>query len=420
MKEQWTKDLQQKMNGFEVPTIPEGLWEDIDAALENDDKHLVIGDCGKAKGQTINTQHLTPITRHWRKASAAILLLLAIPTALYLLRNKENEIAVVELEKNAPLHEISSSKAKTPKDTEASPTLSTPSAKHIAKATIRKTTIAEAPIDNSSNSAIEEQRHKAEEVKHDSPITKQTEEKASTPSATPEGTHEEPINNYGEDDFTINKKQPENRLYLAMNASGISFSRDMTTTDYTMGYNDPYNVVNDPYNVANNPIKNMDAIPYHEETHHRPISFGLQVGIPVAKDWSVVTGLTYTYLHSEIKDNTGLIFTHTDQKLHFIGIPVQMNYQLYNNRHCNIYLGAGGRAEFGVSGKTNHESKLSHLPVNYSLKAAAGVQVNLFKSLNIYAEPTLQYNIPGSTRYKTYYTEHKTMFDLQLGVRGIP
>ena len=420
MKEQWTKDLQQKMNGFEVPTIPERLWEDIDAALETDDKHLVIGDSGKAKGQTANTQHLTPITRYWRKACAAILLLLAIPTALYLLHNKENEIAVTELEKNAPLHEISSSKAKTPKDTEVFPTLSTPSAKHIAKVTIKNPTIAENPIDNSSNSAIEEQRHKAEEVKQDSPITKQTEEKASTPSATPEGTHEEPINNYGEDDFTINKKQPENRLYLAMNASGISFSRDMTTTDYTMGYNDPYNVVNDPYNVANNPIKNMDAIPYHEETHHRPISFGLQVGIPVAKDWSVVTGLTYTYLHSEIKDNTGLIFTHTDQKLHFIGVPVQMNYQLYNNRHCNIYLGAGGRADFGVSGKTNHESKLSHLPVNYSLKAAAGVQVNLFKSLNIYAEPTLQYNIPGSTKYKTYYTEHKTMFDLQLGVRFIP
>ena len=412
MKEQWTKDLQQKMNGFEVPTIPEGLWEDIDAALENDDKHLVIGDCGKAKGQTTNTQHLTPITRYWRKACAAILLLLAIPTALYLLHNKENEIAVAELKKNAPLHEISSSKAKTPKDTEASPTLSTPSAKHIAKATIQKTTIAENPIDNSSNSAIEEQGHKAEEVKQDSPVTKQTGEIASTPSAPPKGTHEEPINNYVEDDFTINNKQPENRLYLAMNASGINFSGDMTTTDYTMGYNDLY--------MGNNPIKNMDEIPYHKETHHRPISIGLQVGIPVAKDWSVVTGLTYTYLHSEIKESTGLAYVYTDQKLHFVGIPVQMNYQLYNNRHCNIYLGAGGRADFGVSGKTNHDSHLSHLPVNYSLKAAAGIQVNLFKSLNLYAEPTLQYNIPGSTRYKTYYTEHNTMFDLQLGVRFTP
>ena len=158
MKEKWTNDLQKKMNGFEIPTIPEGLWENIDAALETGEQAT------NTQHLTPNTQHLIPITRYWRKASAAILLLLAIPTALYLLRNKENEIAVVELEKNAPLHEISSSKAKTPKDTEASPTLSTPSAKHIAKATIQKTTIAEAPIDNSSNSAIEEQRHKAEEV----------------------------------------------------------------------------------------------------------------------------------------------------------------------------------------------------------------------------------------------------------------
>lgn len=405
MKEQWTQDLQKKMNGFEVPTIPEGLWENIDAALET-------GVSGKPEERPTNIQHLTPNTRYWRKACAAILLLLTIPTAIYLLHNKEDETVVAELEKNAHFHEISSSKGATPEDTETSPTLSTPSVKHLAKATIQKTTTVEPTIANGSNSAVEKQVNKVEEVNQDSPITKQLEKKVSTPSATPKGTHEEPVNNYGEDDFTINKKQPENRLYLAMNASGINFSGDMTTTNYMM--NDGH------YNIGNDLINKSNEIPYNEETHHRPISIGLQVGIPVAKDWSVVTGLTYTYLHSEIKDNTGLAFTHTDQKLHFIGVPLQMNYQLYNNRHCNVYLGVGGRADFGVSGKTNHDSHLSHLPVNYSLKAAAGIQVNLFKSLNLYAEPTLQYNIPGSTRYKTYYTEHNTMFDLQLGVRFTP
>ena len=406
MKEQWTKDLQQKMNGFEVPTIPEGLWENIDAALETGEQPT------NTQHLTPNTQHLTPNTRYWRKACAAILLLLAIPTAIYLLHNKEDETVVAELEKKAPFQEISSSKGATPEDTETSPTLSTPSAKHIAKATVQKTTIAEATIDNGSNSAVEEQVNKVEEVNQDSPITKQPEKKVSTPSATPKGTHEEPVNNYGEDDLTINKKQQDNRLYLAMNASGINFSGDMTTTNYMMN--------GGHYSIGNDLINKSNEIPYNEETHHRPISIGLQVGIPVAKDWSIVTGLTYTYLHSEIKESTGLAYVYTDQKLHFVGVPVQMNYQLYNNRHCNIYLGAGGRADIGVSGKTNHESKLSHLPVNYSLKAATGVQVNLFKSLNIYAEPTIQYNIPGSTRYKTYYTEHKTMFDLQLGVRFTP
>ena len=33
MKEKWTKDLQKKMSNYEVLTIPEGLWEDIDAAI---------------------------------------------------------------------------------------------------------------------------------------------------------------------------------------------------------------------------------------------------------------------------------------------------------------------------------------------------------------------------------------------------
>ena len=135
---------------------------------------------------------------------------------------------------------------------------------------------------------------------------------------------------------------------------------------------------------------------------------------------SQTTRSAYTYLHSEFTDFTRYHRTDTDQNLHFIGVPVQMNYQLYNNRYCNIYLGAGGRADFGISGKTDKESHLSNLPVNYSLKAAAGVQVNIFKSLNIYAEPTIQYNIPGSTRYKTYYTKHKTMLDLQFGIRFTP
>ena len=200
-----------------------------------------------------------------------------------------------------------------------------------------------------------------------------------------------------------------------MNASGINFSSEDVASE-------PLAYMDEPLHEVNwNPTYNSsDGTTYHEETHHRPITIGLQVGIPVADKWSVVTGLTYTYLHSDITDGTRFSHTLTDQKLHFVGIPLQMNYQLYNNHYCNIYLGTGGRIDFGVSGKTNHEDHLSHLPVNYSLKAAAGIQVNLFKSLNIYAEPTIQYNIPGSTRYKTYYTEHKTMLDLQFGIRFTP
>ena len=406
MKEKWTNDLQKKMADYEVPTIPEGLWENIDSALET-------GVSDKPKEQTTNTQHLTPNTQYWRKVCAAILLLLAIPMTLYLLHDKEDEEIVSKVEMNAPIQEISSHETAVQKDAEAYPTLSKPSTKHLAKAIVKNTTIAaESTINNSSNSAIEEQVQKEENLAQTPPTQKQEEK----PSVTKKSAQEEPVSDYSKEEFTISKKKPENRLYLAMNASGTNFSSTDSPYESSQYMNDYNSIGNE------NPVYNSaDQITYHDETHHRPITFGLQVGIPVAEDWSLVTGLTYTYLHSEFTDGTRMGYTlSTDQNLHFIGVPVQMNYQLYNNRYCNIYLGAGGRADFGVSGKTNHESKLSHLPVNYSLKAAAGVQVNLFKSLNIYAEPTIQYNLPGSTRYKTYYTEHKTMLDLQFGIRFTP
>ena len=124
MKEKWTYDLQKKMADYEVPTIPEGLWENIDSALET-------GVSDKPKEQTTNTQHLTPNTQYWRKVCAAILLLLAIPMTLYLLQEKtptQNPSPINgeggEIAYSTPIKEVSTPKAIAQKETETSPTLS--------------------------------------------------------------------------------------------------------------------------------------------------------------------------------------------------------------------------------------------------------------------------------------------------------
>lgn len=397
MKEQWTKDLQQKMNGFEVPTIPEGLWEDIDAAI------------GEMPSKTAKKAALFP---NWKKACAAILLLLLIPTTLlFLNNNKENE-ALVE---NGSVGYIPQPTAPiTPNAPTSSPIAPV---NHIANPLAQK-------VPNTSKPSLvlaQSPAPQEEEVPNNSPEEKQAEKEQTTStsaSQAPQSKERATAQKVPQsEDAPIFKQEKQDGIYLAMNASGVNLSSgDWTSSGENVFPNDKVT-----YNDSGSGFSNsFPPATYHEEKHDRPITIGLQVGIPVADRWSVATGLAYTYLHSEIEDGTALSSIHTDQKLHFIGVPLQMNYQLYNNRHCNVYLGVGGRADFGVSGKTNHDSHLSHLPVNYSLKAAAGIQVNLFKSLNLYAEPTLQYNIPGSTRYKTYYTEHNTMFDLQLGVRFTP
>ena len=409
MKEKWTYDLQKKMADYEVPTIPEGLWENIDSALET-------GVSDKPKEQTTNTQHLTPNTQYWRKVCAAILLLLAIPMTLYLLQEKtptQNPSPINgeggEIAYSTPIKEVSTPKAIAQKETETSPTLS--STKRVNRQSTKVSILNVNSEELPQNKAEEPEQNVESTFKEEIPQNSAPALQANNKS---EATNREEKSPFMEVEELI-KKKPENRLYLAFNASGTNFSSVDSAPELQYA-SDP---TQKGYWAA--VYSSSDKITDHDETHHRPIIFGLQVGIPVAEDWSFVTGLTYTYLHSEFKDRTSMGYTlHTDQNLHFIGVPVQMNYQLYNNRYCNIYLGAGGRADFGISGKTDKESHLSNLPVNYSLKAAAGVQVNIFKSLNIYAEPTIQYNIPGSTRYKTYYTEHKTMLDLQFGIRFTP
>lgn len=397
MKEKWTQDLQKKMSNYEVPTIPEGLWEDIDAAI------------GEIPSKTAKKAALFP---NWKKACAAILLLLLIPTTLlFLNNNKENEALVEDgsvgyiPQPTAPISPITPTSSPIAQVNH----IATPLAQKAPNTPKPSLVLAQEPTPQEEETPThpleEKQAEKEQTTSTSASPTPQSKERATAPKV-PQS-----------EDTPIFKQEKQDGIYLAMNASGVNLSSE----DWTSSRGNIFPNDKNTYSDSGSGLSNLwTSSQYHEEKHDRPITIGLQVGIPVADKWSVATGLAYTYLHSEIEDGTALSSIHTDQKLHFIGVPVQLNYQLYNNRYCNIYIGTGGRIDFGVSGKTNHESHLSHLPVNYSLKASTGVQVKLFKSLNLYAEPSVQYNIPGSTRYKTYYTEHKTMFDLQLGIRFTP
>lgn len=396
MKEKWTQDLQKKMSNYEVPTIPEGLWEDIDSAI------------GEIPSKTAKKAALFP---NWKKACAAILLLLLIPTTLLFLNNKENEALVEDgsvgyiPQPTAPISPI------TPTSSPIAPVnhITNPLAQKAPNTPKTSLVLAQEPTTQEGETPThpleEKQAEKEQTTSTSASQAPQSKERATAPKV-PQS-----------EDAPIFKQEKQDGIYLAMNASGVNLSSE----DWTSSRGNIFPNDKNTYSDSGSGLSNSwTSSQYHEEKHDRPITIGLQVGIPVADRWSVATGLAYTYLHSEIEDGMALSCIHTDQKLHFIGVPVQLNYQLYNNRYCNIYFGTGGRIDFGVSGKTNHEDHLSHLPVNYSLKASTGVQVKLFKSLNIYAEPSVQYNIPGSTRYKTYYTQHKTMFDLQLGIRFTP
>ena len=148
--------------------------------------------------------------------------------------------------------------------------------------------------------------------------------------------------------------------------------------------------------------------------HKQPLSFGVSVRKALPKNFSVETGVTYTMLSSEITyENSS---EKTDQKLHYIGIPVRANWSFVNDKRFTVYVSAGGAIEKCVYGKVGSE-KETVKPVQLSVMGAVGAQYNISNRVGIYVEPGVSYFFDDGSPIETIRKENPTNFTLQAGIR---
>ena len=108
-------------------------------------------------------------------------------------------------------------------------------------------------------------------------------------------------------------------------------------TDYQNDVSDTYVVTPPTINKAN---------------HHQPIRVGLSLRYAISPRWSLLTGINYSYLQSDFSSYNNRTSTDRKQKLHYIGIPVNLSYTLWQKKKFNLYLIAGAQAEKLVKGQT--------------------------------------------------------------------
>ena len=148
--------------------------------------------------------------------------------------------------------------------------------------------------------------------------------------------------------------------------------------------------------------------------HKQPLSFGVPVRKALPKNFSVETGVTYTMLSSEITyENSS---EKTDQKLHYIGIPVRANWSFVNDKRFTVYVSSGGAIEKCVYGKVGSE-KETVKPVQLSVMGAVGAQYNISNRVGIYVEPGVSYFFDDGSPIETIRKENPTNFTLQAGIR---
>ena len=147
--------------------------------------------------------------------------------------------------------------------------------------------------------------------------------------------------------------------------------------------------------------------------HHQPVSVGLSVRKSLRRGFSLETGLTYTLLSSDVKmENEHKI----EQKLHYLGIPLRVNWNFLDKRLFTLYVSGGGMVEKCVYGKLDGE-KLTVNPLQFSVSGAVGAQVNATKHVGVYVEPGVAYFFDDGSRVQTIRKENPFNFNIQGGVR---
>ncbi|MCW1735765.1 PorT family protein [Anaerorudis cellulosivorans] len=171
-----------------------------------------------------------------------------------------------------------------------------------------------------------------------------------------------------------------------------------------------------------------------EMVHEQPISIGLTFSKLIMDRLSVETGLMYTYLYSKAKNTANQFKSQETQQLHYLGIPLNVNYTLLSFHKLNVYVSMGGMIEKDVYGKyqyvdetvepeTNGTSgkKVSvnihqHNP-QVSVNAGMGLSYPLFNNLGIYGKIGGAYYFDANNKYKTFYSDKKIVLDLNVGLK---
>lgn len=164
--------------------------------------------------------------------------------------------------------------------------------------------------------------------------------------------------------------------------------------------------------------------------HDEPLKTSVLVRLNLSHRLALDAGLSYTYLHSSLihRGPAASDRWSGDQRVHYLGVPVNISCYLYESRRWNAYVSTGAEVAKAVVVDWSKDSDFdtfvqkypSHTldhPWQLSVTAAVGVQYNFLRRVGIYLQPSFGYFFDNHSRIKTYYTDHPFTPSLQVGLR---
>ena len=155
--------------------------------------------------------------------------------------------------------------------------------------------------------------------------------------------------------------------------------------------------------------------------HHAPVSVGLQVAFSIAPRLSLSTGLVYTRTSSDFYPYAPGSSYNVHQVLHYVGIPVGLNYEFWQSGGFHAYVMAGAEADYNVKNDTEEEGvkkeNAKRDRVQFSGKASLGAQYDITPKVGLYIEPGAKYYFDNGSHVENTFKDKKLNFNLQFGLR---
>ena len=406
MKKQWNKDIRDQLKDF-PKKAPEGLLDDIKAEM------LRRGLSSAPVGQPRQTRSSVL----FRVASvAAIALLLFGISYLW----QEQSILPTTLKQVDSYINSSNSSIVTETEVPESQPLVPNSSSFIAKATKKVSSDSDLPshkeetiLQVATNEEVQEKEEGKEDEQPKDNKQQKTEKEYVETSSKPKWTY----------NASIRKKSS---ISFGVYYSGIIAQVDPTMKDYADDLSSgPGCNLNDSTEVAWSRGATTTYYLTGKATHHLPVKLGVSFRYDLDERWNLQSGLTYSYLASDISKDS----YDTKQKLHYIGIPLQLGYKLGESKRFRSYIAAGFQVEKLVSGKavTRHSKNkepqgtfiqnISDKRLLFSILASYGVEYALGKNFSLYAEPGIHYYFKNGNGLQTHYNEQPLDLNLTIGFR---
>ena len=449
----WTSKLRDQMTDYQEP-VKHDLWAGIAQSLAQNQP--VAGENGVPENHPVKRVEKEPKARvvtlkRWSAAAAAVALL-GIGGSYVYLHQEDVEQGNAQLASLASSEASSASSAASSSLSAASPSLSASSFSHSKQVPLLAADIKSADSKSrqkaaSSAASLLSSDYASVPVQSAAPMNDEGETMVAVASdeaplvaskyksAESAQSHAEP-NSSSSYHFSRNSEVAGVSMKLYAENLGAGMGNVNSGSNIANRYSDSGvmadpmpGVYPDPSVGGSNDVdylmaaayKALQKSPQGKAKHHAPVSVGMQIAFGVAPRLSLSTGVVYTRTSSDFYPYAPNNDYNVHQVLHYVGIPVGLNYELWRSGGFHAYVMAGAEAAYNVKNDTDEDGTkkqdAKRDKVQFSGKASLGAQYDISPSVGLYIEPGAKYYFDNGSDIENTFKDKKLNFNLQFGLR---